>query len=308
MAPRRPELAHQPRPPRGLSVTLIVMAVMLMLACGATGVLWWFLRASHQGAQRMRQVVEVGQAHEDARALEPALAKTLAYAQLINQGDLSFQQDLTKQLERIDASVQHLESLRSALSNAEQGVLQQLHAQWQVCQRSLGSVLALAPGVMWGEQALLAQAAIQRDLDQLQTARGLLEEASARHWETATATARQWSSQLPQHGLRWVGGFLLLLVGGLAVLWWRVLRPLRELRRAVEAFASGSRSLPLAITSHDEFGELAGAFNQLMEKRWPLVMPGTVAGSTVVPPVELLDPRMLQPSETISESSELGQP
>lgn len=250
-----------------VSVTVIVLAVMALVGLGAAGGLWLFWRASGQGARQMQQVVAVGRVHEDVRTLEPALAKALAYAQLISQGDLSFQQDLTQQLERINETMRRVDSLQPALSDAEQGLWQQLRAQWHVCRRSLGGVLALTPGALWGEQALLMQAAIQRDMDQLHATLGLFEQASTRQWESTTAAARQWSFDLRRHGLVWVGGFCLLVAGGLMVLWWRVLRPLRELRRVVDAWTSGSRSRPLAIASRDEFGDLAVAWNQLLDAR-----------------------------------------
>lgn len=66
-----------------------------------------------------------------------------------------------------------------------------------------------------------------------------------------------------------------LLLTGALVLVWSILiaisvrtlvRPLRELLRGTQELTAGNLSARVAVTSHDEIGDLAGAFNQMGER------------------------------------------
>ncbi|MGE5221677.1 MAG: sensor histidine kinase [Omnitrophica WOR_2 bacterium] len=58
------------------------------------------------------------------------------------------------------------------------------------------------------------------------------------------------------------GGFALLLA---AVLLLQITAPLRQLKKAAQSIAQGDLSQRIAVRTHDEFGELGVAFNQMAE-------------------------------------------
>jgi len=84
---------------------------------------------------------------------------------------------------------------------------------------------------------------------------------------------RMSANSLERHFLTTVNRWLLTagaLVGGLAIplglyLAWQITAPLRQLREAAQAIASGDLTRRVRVTSGDEIGDLAQAFNQMAE-------------------------------------------
>lgn len=105
----------------------------------------------------------------------------------------------------------------------------------------------------------IAEAVINEWIQKIRDARAANELAI----ETEMRTLNQRGRMAVQWGVVGLGASMLIVLLGSVLLAHSMNRPLRELRRGIRDVSGAGLSEPIRVLSKDEFGELAGAFNDM---------------------------------------------
>jgi methyl-accepting chemotaxis protein len=217
-------------------------------------------------AQAMLQVRQAGQAVDtlaQARELHAPLTRLLAYAQLVYQGDRTFHEALTQQIQLVEQGFTQLEQQVAVMAPAQWSLLKQAQADWVDTRAALQELLPANDLAM--ERRLNLREALRSRSSSLQRALEGLERESQAQRVTLTARASRWSGWVDR-----AAALLMVcwLMAGLA-LWWvfsrRLLGPLEQVAAAAQALAQGDLSFRMQRRAGEGAEPLVASFNAMAE-------------------------------------------
>lgn len=244
-----------------------------LFRCAAWGVaLWLFagiaalLLLRTLTTRALRDVRQAGRAVDivaQARDLHAPVMRLLAYAQLVYQGDGTFQEALTQQLDLVDEAFGRLEQQVGVMAAAQWSLFKQAQADWIETRQALQGLAATSRLTM--EQRLSLRETLRSRSASLQRTLESLERESQAQRRTLAAAADRGSRQTDS-----VAGVLVALwLLGSAALWiwarYRVLWPLAQLAAGAEALTRGELSFRMQPSPGTDAEPLVTSFNAMAE-------------------------------------------
>lgn len=231
-------------------------------------------------ARALLHVRQAGQAVDtvaQARDLHAPVMRLLAYAQLVYQGDGTFQEALTQQLELVDQAFGRLEQRVGVMAPAQWSLFKQAQADWAETRQALQGLVAANDLTM--EQRLSLRETLRSRSSSLQRTLESLERESQTQRQLMAATAVQAAQRVDRITGLLVAAWLI----GSFVLWGllrhRVLWPLEQLAAGAEALTRGDLSFRMQRRPGDGAEPLVTSFNALAESLQRSQEPLSVRGS-----------------------------
>ncbi|MBI3088634.1 MAG: hypothetical protein HYY91_07130 [Candidatus Omnitrophica bacterium] len=218
-----------------LSVGIGLLAIVSL---GVSVALW---RTAHRGAATAGRAIALSRFVEELQALDPALVKLTAVAELVARGDGAFRDDLARQVRAVDDLLAGLARQASGLSATQWGLLNHLQQEWKSAQP--------------------AMAQLPQSVENMQRSLAVLRQDSVRALQQDASAAAAWPRRVGIRSAVLVAGVVGLTL--LISLPWAlaVQRLSRQLEQAAERLARGEFTYHLERPSDDALGGLAEAVN-----------------------------------------------
>lgn len=214
----------------------------------------------------LRDVRQAGLAVDivaQARDLHAPVMRLLAYVQLVYQGDGTFQEALTQQLDLVDQAFSRLEQQVGVMAPAQWSLFKQAQADWIETRQAMQGLAATSRLTM--EQRLSLRETLRSRSAGLQRALESLERESQAQRQTLVAAANRGTRQVDYAAGVLAAAWLLGSVG----LWmwarYRVLWPLAQLAAAAEALTRGELSFRMQPSPGTDAEPLVASFNAMAE-------------------------------------------
>jgi hypothetical protein len=92
---------------------------------------WLLLIGAQEGMTRLAQVVGLNAVSSQTRDLSPEVVRLLAYTQMVSDGDLTYVEDLKRQMLTVDVGLQRLAALAQALPPEQHQQFRRAQEQWK---------------------------------------------------------------------------------------------------------------------------------------------------------------------------------